>query len=48
MPCEKMSVTLKPVNFFAGNHGVDVKGSRKEDNGSALIEDQSLLLSRYC
>ena len=40
MPCEKMMVTLKPVNFFAANPGVDVKGSRQEDSGSVLVGDE--------
>jgi primary-amine oxidase len=39
MPCEKMTVTLKPVNFFGRNPGIDVKGSRQEDNRSVLVED---------
>ncbi|KAG0651216.1 Copper amine oxidase 1 [Hyphodiscus hymeniophilus] len=41
MPCEKMLVTLKPVNFFGGNPGIDVKGSRQEDNKSVLVEDEA-------
>ena len=40
MPCEKMMVTLKPVNFFQGNPGIDVKGSRMEENGSLFVEDE--------
>jgi primary-amine oxidase len=40
MPCEKMTVTLKPVNFFGGNPGINAKGSKQEDNKSLLVEDQ--------
>lgn len=34
MPCEKMTVGLKPVNFFVGNPGLDVAVSTQEVNGS--------------
>lgn len=37
MPCEKMTVGLKPVNFFGGNPGVDVAVSRQEVNQSVLF-----------
>ena len=40
MPCEKMLVTLKPVNFFRGNPGIDIKGSRQDENQSVLVSDQ--------
>ncbi|KAH6629136.1 copper amine oxidase [Boeremia exigua] len=36
MPCEKMSVGLKPVNFFSGNPGLDVAPSTQEVNKSVL------------
>jgi primary-amine oxidase len=36
MPCEKMTVGLKPVNFFEGNPGIDVAPSRQEVNRSVL------------
>lgn len=35
MPSEKMTVGLKPVNFFSGNPGVDVRASRKGEEGDA-------------
>lgn len=38
MPCERMSVGLKPVGFFAGNPGVDVVPSSQEVNRSVLDE----------
>jgi primary-amine oxidase len=37
MPSEKMMVTLKPVNFFERNPGIDVKASLQEDNKSVLV-----------
>jgi primary-amine oxidase len=40
MPCEKMMVSLKPVNFFGGNPGIDVKASRQEDNKSVLVGEE--------
>jgi primary-amine oxidase len=36
MPCEKMTVGLKPMNFFEGNPGIDVAPSRQEVNASVL------------
>jgi primary-amine oxidase len=36
MPCEKMTVGLKPMNFFDGNPGIDVAPSRQEVNRSVL------------
>ena len=36
MPSERMVVGLKPVNFFTGNPGLDVKPSTQEGNGSVL------------
>jgi primary-amine oxidase len=40
MPSEKMMVTLKPVNFFERNPGIDVKASRQEDNKSVLVDGE--------
>ncbi|KAF2745327.1 copper amine oxidase [Sporormia fimetaria CBS 119925] len=37
MPCEKMAVGLKPVNFFEGNPGIDVPVSSQEVNRSVLV-----------
>ena len=37
MPCEKMAVGLKPVNFFSGNPGLDVAVSTQEMNQSVLV-----------
>lgn len=37
MPCEKMAVGLKPVNFFLGNPGLDVAVSTQEMNQSVLV-----------
>jgi len=37
MPSEKMMVTLKPVNFFQRNPGMDVKASSQADNKSVLV-----------
>lgn len=39
MPCEKMVVGLKPVNFFSGNPGLDVPISTQEKNCSVLVEE---------
>jgi primary-amine oxidase len=39
MPCEKMNVTLRPVNVFERNPGIDIKPSRQEENMSVLVED---------
>lgn len=38
MPCEKMSVGLKPVNFFERNPALDVPVSTQERNRSVLVE----------
>ncbi|KAF9871482.1 copper amine oxidase [Colletotrichum karsti] len=37
MPCEKMVVGLKPVNFFKGNPALDVPISTQEKNRSVLV-----------
>lgn len=36
MPSEKMVVGLKPVNFFSGNPGLDVRPSTQAENKSVL------------
>jgi primary-amine oxidase len=41
MPSEKMMVTLKPVNFFTRNPGMDVKASSQADNKSVLVTEES-------
>jgi primary-amine oxidase len=38
MPCEKMSVGLKPCNFFSRNPGMDVMPSSQERNRSVLVD----------
>lgn len=38
MPGEKMSVGLKPVNFFAANPAMDVAPSTQERNRSVLVD----------
>ncbi|ROT35252.1 copper amine oxidase [Sodiomyces alkalinus F11] len=38
MPCEKMVVGLKPVNFFTANPGLDVPISTQERSCSVLVE----------
>jgi primary-amine oxidase len=40
MPCEKMVVGLKPVNFFDGNPGLDVPISTQESNKSVLVAEK--------
>lgn len=37
MPCEKLEVGLKPVNFFLGNPGLDVAVSTQHVNQSVLV-----------
>ncbi|KAJ0313291.1 hypothetical protein COL516b_000223 [Colletotrichum fioriniae] len=37
MPCEKMMVGLKPVNFFQGNPALDVQVSTQKKNRSVLV-----------
>ncbi|KAL2262283.1 hypothetical protein VTK26DRAFT_1835 [Humicola hyalothermophila] len=38
MPCEKMVVGLKPVNFFERNPALDVEMSTQERNRSVLVD----------
>jgi len=40
MPSEKMTVMLKPVNFFERNPGIDVKASSQDDNRSVLVNGE--------
>lgn len=40
MPCEKMAVGLKPVNFFDRNPGLDVPISTQETNKSVLVGEK--------
>ncbi|KAF9891684.1 hypothetical protein FE257_003696 [Aspergillus nanangensis] len=40
MPSDKMTVGLKPVNFFTGNPGIDVPVSTQEKNQSVLVQDK--------
>lgn len=39
MPCEKMSVSLKPFNFFHKNPAMDVAISDAKTNASVLVEE---------
>ncbi|KIW64425.1 hypothetical protein, variant [Phialophora macrospora] len=39
MPCEKMAVGLKPVNFFTRNPAIDVAPSTQAANRSVLVDD---------
>ncbi|KAJ2985435.1 hypothetical protein NUW58_g5532 [Xylaria curta] len=41
MPNEKMTVGLKPVNFFTGNPGLDVAVSTQEKNKSVLYTEET-------
>ena len=43
MPAEKMSVGLKPVNFFGGNPGMDVLPARRE-GGTEVGGNESVLV----
>ncbi|OJD33733.1 copper amine oxidase [Diplodia corticola] len=40
MPCEKMVVGLKPLNFFLRNPGLDVAVSTQHSNQSTLVSDE--------
>ncbi|KAJ4012576.1 hypothetical protein NW752_008281 [Fusarium irregulare] len=41
MPSEKLTVGLKPVNFFTGNPGLDVAPSTQETNKSVLYAGEN-------
>jgi primary-amine oxidase len=45
MPSEKMTVGLKPVNFFSGNPGLDVAPSTQEANKSVLYNAEKNVVS---
>ncbi|RYN19605.1 Copper amine oxidase 1 [Alternaria arborescens] len=48
MPCEKMVVGLKPVNFFDKNPGLDVKPSTQEVNKSVLYDGDAANTQDFC
>ncbi|KAF1925892.1 uncharacterized protein M421DRAFT_423177 [Didymella exigua CBS 183.55] len=48
MPCEKMTVGLKPVNFFTGNPGLDVAPSTQEVNESVLYDGDASNTQKCC
>jgi primary-amine oxidase len=41
MPSEKMTVSLKPVNFFEHNPGIDFKASNQKDNRGELVSGEA-------
>lgn len=49
MPCEKMTVGLKPVNFFTANPAMDVAVSTQEKNRSVLVDGAGqTLVNGHC
>ena len=42
MPCDTMTVSLKPSGFFEQNPALDVPQSMQNTNGSSLVEDKAL------
>ena len=42
MPCDTMTVSLKPSGFFEQNPALDVPQSMQSTNGSKLVEDKAL------
>jgi primary-amine oxidase len=42
MPCDTMTVSLKPSGFFDRNPALDVPQSTQQLNGSRLLEDKDL------
>jgi len=42
MPCDTMTVSLKPSGFFDQNPALDVPQSTQAGNGSRLVEDEAL------
>lgn len=42
MPCDTMTVSLKPSGFFDRNPALDVPQSTQRLNGSRLLEDKDL------
>ena len=43
MPCDTMTVSLKPSGFFDQNPALDVPQSMQQSNGSKLVEDTALV-----
>jgi mannose/cellobiose epimerase-like protein (N-acyl-D-glucosamine 2-epimerase family) len=37
VPCERLIISLKPVNFFWEKSGIDVQEGRRVDNGSVPV-----------
>ncbi|OQV04226.1 Copper amine oxidase, enzyme domain-containing protein isoform 2 [Cladophialophora immunda] len=50
MPCEKMVVGLKPVNFFTRNPAMDVAPSTQERNRSVLVDGATteVVMNGHC
>lgn len=48
MPCEKMVVGLKPVNFFTKNPALDVAVSTQEKNQSVLVNGSGPATNGHC
>lgn len=48
MPCEKMLVGLKPVNFFTANPAIDVAVSTQDRNESVLVNDGGPPMNGHC
>ena len=42
MPCDTVTVSLKPSGFFDQNPALDVPQSTQAGNGSRLVEDGAL------
>jgi len=42
MPCDTVTVSLKPSGFFEQNPALDVPQSDQSSNGSRLVEDKEL------
>lgn len=45
MPCDTMTVSLKPSGFFDQNPALDVPQSTQKSNGSRLVEDTALTVA---
>jgi primary-amine oxidase len=45
MPCDTMTVSLKPSGFFDQNPALDVPQSTQRSNGSRLVEDTALAVA---
>ena len=43
MPCDTMTVSLKPSGFFEQNPALDVPQSKQSTNSSRLVEDKALV-----